>query len=100
MKCQPPRLSAQPGTRLSRGDKNPRNLVGNKLQSFRKRFWLADPHCKSCGKLTQFPYGFALDHITPLAAGGTDAPENLQILCHTCHDMKSEMENVDRGDGR
>ena len=35
-----------------------------------------------------------LDHITPLAAGGTHNPANLQPLCRRCHKRKT---NADRG---
>lgn len=36
-----------------------------------------------------------VDHIVPRAQGGTDAPENLQPLCHACHSRKTAV-----GDGR
>ena len=35
-----------------------------------------------------------LDHITPLSAGGTHDPANLQPLCRSCHRRKT---NTDRG---
>lgn len=31
-----------------------------------------------------------VDHITPRRAGGTDAEENLQALCHSCHSRKTD----------
>jgi hypothetical protein len=38
--------------------------------------------CKSKDNLT-------LDHIVPLALGGANAPENLQVLCQKCHTRKN-----------
>ncbi len=36
-----------------------------------------------------------LDHIIPLFQGGTNLPENLQVLCSTCHNIKTQRERVD-----
>ena len=33
-----------------------------------------------------------VDHIVPLAEGGLDARENLQVLCARCHAWKSDRE--------
>jgi hypothetical protein len=47
--------------------------------------------CNQCGatgvRLIQ-------DHITNLAAGGTDTIDNMQWLCHPCHLPKSERERL------
>ena len=32
----------------------------------------------------------ALDHIIPIARGGTSTPDNLQLLCHRCNIRKSD----------
>ena len=32
--------------------------------------------------------GMDIDHIVPLAAGGTNDPGNLQLLCKTCNQIK------------
>lgn len=37
-----------------------------------------------------------VDHVTPLADGGTDTPENLQSLCTPCHLAKSSAEAARR----
>ena len=34
-----------------------------------------------------------IDHIEPLCLGGTDDPENLQVICKTCNNKKSRLEN-------
>jgi 5-methylcytosine-specific restriction protein A len=40
-----------------------------------------------------------MDHIIPTAEGGTDAEENLQVLCQPCHARKTAQEGV-RGRAR
>lgn len=48
--------------------------------------------CQPCmreGRLTPFA---AVDHITPKAEGGTDAHDNLQLICGACHDAKTQQE--------
>jgi 5-methylcytosine-specific restriction protein A len=35
-----------------------------------------------------------LDHTIPLEEGGTNDPDNLQGLCHDCHDAKTERERL------
>ncbi|MFO7537596.1 MAG: HNH endonuclease signature motif containing protein [Chloroflexota bacterium] len=34
-----------------------------------------------------------VDHITPLADGGTNNTNNLQPLCHSCHSRKTAVES-------
>ena len=46
------------------------------------------PYCQHCGT-TQ---NLETDHIIPLAEGGTNHPNNLQVLCHTCHQYKTRQE--------
>lgn len=33
-----------------------------------------------------------LDHITPVAEGGTDTLDNTQLLCRSCHQPKTQAE--------
>ncbi|MER6052952.1 HNH endonuclease signature motif containing protein [Streptomyces sp. NPDC001793] len=33
-----------------------------------------------------------MDHVRPLALGGTDADDNVQVLCRGCHALKTETE--------
>lgn len=40
---------------------------------------------------------FEVDHIIEIANGGTNAPDNLQLLCPTCHMQKTTMNRVARG---
>ena len=46
------------------------------------------PLCVACDKRK----GTQIDHIMPLSMGGTNEPENLQVLCKECHFEKSKAE--------
>jgi 5-methylcytosine-specific restriction endonuclease McrA len=39
---------------------------------------------------------FDIDHVTPLADGGEDVPENMQLLCSGCHADKTRTESMAR----
>lgn len=39
--------------------------------------------CRRCGS----PDHLTMHHVVPLARGGTDAPTNLETLCHRCHEV-------------
>lgn len=45
--------------------------------------------CKVCGLADPVYLLFDVDHIIPKSQGGTDARENLQLLCPTCHRRKT-----------
>lgn len=38
---------------------------------------------------------FEIDHIKPIAQGGTNNEDNLQVLCRSCHKNKSQTEKED-----
>lgn len=46
--------------------------------------------CQACGRVGG---RLELDHILNLAQGGTDHKDNLQILCHACHKIKTQAES-------
>ena len=51
-----------------------------------------EPWCRTCkttGELTRHSRATILDHITPLAEGGSNEDANLQPLCGPCHDLKT-----------
>lgn len=50
--------------------------------------------CASCGARG----ARHVDHIVPRKAGGSDGPENLQLLCGRCHSRKTSLR--DGGFGR
>ena len=43
--------------------------------------------CAKCGAPAE-----CVDHIIPVACGGTDKPENIQFLCKSCHKEKTQEE--------
>ena len=48
-----------------------------------------DGYCLGCaGDLAEL--GYHVDHIHPLSKGGSNGPENLQLLCPTCNRQKSD----------
>lgn len=55
----------------------------------------ADPFETHTGRAVQ---ATDVDHIIPLAQGGTNAMDNLQSLCHSCHSRKTV--EMDGGLGR
>jgi 5-methylcytosine-specific restriction protein A len=50
------------------------------------------PWCVQCKGRGHLVLGRERDHIIPLRDGGTDGPENEQLLCKTCHSRKTMRE--------
>jgi 5-methylcytosine-specific restriction endonuclease McrA len=44
----------------------------------------AHPYCAGCGATSDL----TVDHVVPIARGGTPTPENLQVLCRSCNSAK------------
>lgn len=66
----------------------------------RKAHLTAEPMCRTCyaqGIVTI--EALEVDHITPLAEGGTDTHDNRQTLCKPCHRAKTAQE-ASRGQRR
>jgi len=67
-------------------------LAGRALQKRRLSVWTKDPTCARCGRLTDYPSGFELDHTVSLFKGGKDVEANCQVLCKGvggCHHQKT-----------
>jgi 5-methylcytosine-specific restriction endonuclease McrA len=44
--------------------------------------------CARCG-MGLYPFPFEIDHVLPLALGGSNEPGNLEALCLHCHKAKT-----------
>ena len=59
--------------------------------SIRRRILARDNHtCYRCGAPAR-----DVDHLTPVARGGSHDDVNLAAICKPCHDIKSRAEKVD-----
>lgn len=57
--------------------------------------------CKQCGAVRGRTYAWLhLDHIVPLADGGSADESNLQMLCPDCHKAKTAAEATVRAERR
>jgi hypothetical protein len=87
---KPPRVKCQPA-------KERAHYVSAAWRALRLTILVRDAYtCAACGRIV---HGAAahVDHIRPLEQGGTDAQENLQTLCESCHGRKTRAEQRWRG---
>ncbi|MCJ7795853.1 MAG: HNH endonuclease, partial [Thermoleophilia bacterium] len=59
-----------------------------------RRFKLAEGRCEACG--VTLSAGWQCDHIIPLKDGGTNALDNLRVLCPRCHTRKTKHDRQGR----
>jgi 5-methylcytosine-specific restriction enzyme A len=50
--------------------------------------------CAACAQKIEAGKVWDIDHILPLALGGTNEPHNLQILCKPCHQSKTSHSDI------
>ena len=56
-------------------------------------FGRQEGYCNGCR--IPFPFrNFTIDHVTPRSQGGTDHPENLQLLCGACNSTKGDRDQA------
>lgn len=70
---------------------------GRAGQRERRQVLAEEPLCRKCLAVGLTVASEIVDHILPLAWGGTDSRSNKQGLCTPCHDEKSAAERaIDR----
>lgn len=71
--------------KLKNMTKTPRIWIPQEVRKyvFERNFY----QCQSCGK-TDIETLLNIDHIIPLARGGSNDISNLQTLCHACNQKK------------
>jgi len=66
---------------------------GYDWSKIRRRVLAEEKRCRECGSTERLE----VDHIRPKSEGGTHARSNLQVLCHRCHDRKTQRDLRRRG---
>lgn len=83
-----PPVSAEgwPRVELSRAKRKRTNKGGLRKRRKRAKVYARDGHrCVLCGRAEKL----TLDHIRPMAYGGTDAYPNLRTLCEPCNQREN-----------
>lgn len=96
MPWQPPRIGAAAPRKAwapSAGRKDTR-ARGRAGQRDRAAMLDAEPLCRKCLEKGLSVATTEIDHVVPLAWGGTDTRGNKQGLCKPCHDEKSKAERA------
>ena len=57
------------------------------LRGRRRRLFGINPRCHYCGCQLRWENS-TLDHVVPLARGGTHQASNLVLACHRCNQLK------------
>lgn len=79
------RRSTRPTARASPS----RRGYDRRWQRQRVMFLARHPLCVNCEKEGRVTAATEVDHVVPLAQGGTNDDDNLQALCHSCHSRKT-----------
>lgn len=86
-------LYLQQASRMLREQLRLQAAAGRK--ALRLQLLAADPRCHWC-RVTLTRRTATLDHLHPVAKGGTDWPENLVLACSVCNTARGSTGIVDR----
>jgi 5-methylcytosine-specific restriction endonuclease McrA len=70
---------------------------GHRWRRLRRIVLAQEPLCRMCTAVGRTTAAVVVDHIKAKRDGGTDARENLQPLCSTCHDAIKQAEEKGGG---
>ncbi len=87
----PSRAPLAPDTRPSAA----RRGYGSGWRALRDQMLAREPLCRACRP--RFVPATEVDHIVPLAEGGSNTVDNLQPLCKSCHSRKTARAARGRG---
>lgn len=91
---RPPWINSRPRRRDERPNSYARGYGGRGWQLARRQALARDGYqCRACGHVVHGRRAH-VDHITPKAEGGSDLLDNLQTLCATCHQRKTNAETI------
>jgi 5-methylcytosine-specific restriction protein A len=76
-----------------------KRIGGHKLQRLRAQLFRQHPLCVLCLATGRTALATIRDHIIPLIEGGTETDDNIQALCQSCSDAKTQRE-AERGKWR
>jgi len=90
--CPEHKRQTQKNVDARRGTSNQRGYDST-WRRLRRMVLNREPLCRECLKEGRLTPATEVDHIIPLASGGTNDLENLQPLCHSCHSRKTAKED-------
>ncbi len=95
MPTKPSRHSSRTPKRPDQRPASRQRRFSGEWQRIRKQVIVRDDgKCKACGVVCGGPRQAQVDHIQPHNLGGTDALDNLQLLCLACHGVKTRGEDA------
>ncbi|WP_034410969.1 HNH endonuclease [Derxia gummosa] len=65
-------------------------MRGRRAVEARARYLRLHPLCVACGSAGAVTVATEVDHVVPLALGGSDTDANKQALCGECHRGKTK----------
>lgn len=83
----PSRLPATPSTSTDR-------IRGRRGMAIRADFLSRFPLCRHCDERGRVALAVVVDHVVPLALGGSDTEANKQGLCESCNKVKTAQDQA------